>query len=139
MKLKLKKSFSEPKLWRKLNEVARKVGIKVVYPVVLLYYLFKSKEVPLYAKSMIAGALAYFIMPFDGLPDFLPIIGYTDDLSLLAATVHQLLKHISHEILEQTRNKTRQWFNNEEDTIKMEEQIKLLRAKTARNQVQPTN
>ena len=46
-------------------------------------YLFKSSDVPLRAKSLIVGALTYFIMPLDGLPDFLPLLGYTDDLSLL--------------------------------------------------------
>lgn len=117
------KSFLESKLWKKLNKVALRVGMKVVYPVVLLYYLFKSKDVPLRAKSLIIGALTYFIMPLDGLPDFLPILGYTDDLSLLIATLSQMKKYVNPEILGLTRTKIEQWFKNKEESLKMEEQI----------------
>ena len=132
------KSFSEIKLWKKLNKVARRVGMKVVYPVMLLYYLFKSKDVPLHAKSLIVGALTYFIMPLDGLPDFLPFLGYTDDLSLLIATLSQMKKYVSPEILELTRTKIEQWFKNKEEGLKMEEQIqKQLTNKVKANQPKP--
>lgn len=123
MKLKNAKSFSETKLWRKLNAVAKKVGMKVVYPVLLLYYLFKSSEVPLKSKSLIAGAIAYFILPFDAFPDLLPIVGYTDDLSLLLATIYQLLNYVSPKILEQTRNKIQEWFSDKEEALAMEQKI----------------
>lgn len=117
------KSFSESKLWKKLNKVALRVGMKIVYPVVLLYYLFKSKDVPLRAKSLIIGALTYFIMPLDGLPDFLPFLGYTDDLSLLIATLSQMRKYVTPEILGLTRTKIEHWFKNKEESLKMETQI----------------
>lgn len=123
MMFKKNKSFSEPGLWQKINKVSRRVGMKVIYPVVLLYYLFKSNDVPLKAKSLIVGAITYFILPFDGLPDFLPFLGYTDDLSLLLATVSHLYKYISSEILEQTRTKISEWFADKEETTKMEKQI----------------
>lgn len=123
IKNKKDREFSEPRLWNKLNKVARRVGTKVVYPVVLLYYLLKSQEVPIGAKTMIVGALTYFIMPFDGLPDFIPFLGYTDDLSLLMATVSNMIKYVSPEILELTRNKIGQWFKNKEEGQMMEEQM----------------
>lgn len=124
------KLFSETKLWKKLNNVALRVGMKVVYPAVLLYYIFKSSNVPLRAKSLIVVALTYFIMPLDGLPDFLPLLGYADDLSLLIATLSQMKKYVNPEILELTRVKIEQWFKNKEEGLKMEEQIqKQLEAK----------
>ncbi|MBN1650807.1 MAG: DUF1232 domain-containing protein [Bacteroidales bacterium] len=123
MRFSKNKSFSETDLWQKINKVSRRVGMKVIYPVVLLYYLFKSNDVPLKAKSLIVGAITYFILPFDGLPDFLPFLGYTDDLSLLLATVSHLYKYISEEILKQTRTKIGEWFANKEETTKMEKQI----------------
>jgi len=116
-------SFSESKLWQKVNKVFRRLGMKVIYPVVLLYYLLKSNNVPIQAKTLIAGALTYFIMPLDGLPDFLPLLGYTDDLSLLALTVSKMYKYISPEIMEETRIKITQWFKNNEESAKMEKQI----------------
>lgn len=131
MKFKKNKSFSESRLWQKINKVFHRVGMKVVYPVVLLYYLFKSNEVPLKAKSIIAGALAYFIMPFDALPDFLPLLGYTDDLSLLVATLSHLYKYISSEILGKTRIKVGQWFKNTDESAIMEQQIQ--------NQIEASN
>ena len=118
------KSFSEPKLWQKLNKVARRIGMKVVYSVVLLYYLFKSSDVPLRSKSLIVGALTYFIMPLDGLPDFIPLLGYTDDFSLLIATLSPLRKYVNPKILELTRIKIERWFKNKEEGLKMEEQFK---------------
>lgn len=124
------KLFSETKLWKKLNNVALRVGMKVVYPAVLLYYLFKSSNVPLRAKSLIVAALTYFIMPLDGIPDFLPLLGYTDDLGLLIATLSHMKKYVNPEILELTRTKIEQWFKNKEEGLKMEEQIqKQLEAK----------
>lgn len=122
-KKQIQKPFSEAKLWRKLNRVAAHIGMKVAYPVVLLYYLFKSPQVPLRAKSLIVAALTYFIMPFDGLPDFIPFLGYTDDLSLLLTTLSNTIKYVSPEILEQTRIRIEQWFSNKEDSLRMEKEI----------------
>jgi len=124
MKKKTSKTFSESKFWRKLHRSSKRIGMKVVYPAVLLFYLFKSKDVPLKAKSLISGALVYFIVPLDGLPDFLPFLGYTDDLSLLAATLSHLVQYISPEIKAQTRQKISQWFENPAELNKMEEKYK---------------
>lgn len=126
MKKKTSKTFSESKFWSKLNRTARRIGMKVVYPAVLLFYLFKSKDVPLKAKSFISGALVYFIVPLDGLPDFLPFLGYTDDLSLLAATLSHLVQYISPEIKAQTRKKVSEWFKSFVEINKMEEKYKRL-------------
>ena len=53
-------NYSESKLLRKLSSAARWAGAKVVYAVLLLYYVLRSDEVPLKEKSKILGALGYF-------------------------------------------------------------------------------
>lgn len=76
--------YSENKFWEKIGKVARKVGATVMRPVFLLYYLLQDKNTPVLHKAYIAGALGYFILPIDLIPDtLLPLIGFTDDLAVL--------------------------------------------------------
>ena len=42
---------------------------------------------PLKTKMVIYGALGYFISPIDVIPDFIPVVGFTDDIGVLAAAV----------------------------------------------------
>ena len=55
------KHYDENRLWNKLGTVARRAGSKVVYPVLLLYYVLQDKKTPLKHKAVILGALGYFI------------------------------------------------------------------------------
>ncbi len=48
------------------------------------YYCAFDRETPTHVRVALIGALAYFISPFDVLPDLLPIIGFTDDAAVLA-------------------------------------------------------
>ena len=77
------KFYSEDSLWKKLKGFAGKAGIKVVYLALLLYYMLVDEAVDLKSKMTIGAALGYFIFPLDILPDLLPVIGFTDDLSVL--------------------------------------------------------
>ena len=67
--------FSESKLWNKLRKVARKAGRKAVYYALVLYYVARDPSVPSSMKLKILGALGYFILPTDLLPDFIPGTG----------------------------------------------------------------
>ena len=61
--------YSENKFWQKVQRVAKKVGATVIRPVFQLYYLLHDKDVPLQHKAYIIGALGYFILPFDLIPE----------------------------------------------------------------------
>jgi len=63
-----------------------------------VYQAFRSPATPLTAKLMVAGALAYFILPTDALPDFLPAVGFTDDAVVISLALRRL-----HEILQSYR------------------------------------
>jgi len=109
-----RKEFSESKLVEKVNLVAKQVGAKTIYPVLLLYYAYKRKDTPGWAKKIITGVLGYFLMPFDMVPDFLiPLIGYTDDLSVLTFGLLALTAHIDENVIEQSRTKLTDWFGKE--------------------------
>ncbi len=43
---------------------------------------------------MIFGALAYFVVPFDSIPDWLPLLGFTDDAAALAAAIAMIRAHL---------------------------------------------
>ena len=48
-----------------------------------MYYAFRRKETPSWAKRIVLGALVYLLSPIDAIPDLAPLIGYTDDMSVL--------------------------------------------------------
>ena len=114
--------YSEAKFGAKLPKVARKAGSKLVYCLLLLYYVLKSPTVSRGDKSKIYGALGYFILPLDLLPDFIPMAGYADDLSAVLWALHTVWKNITPEIKAQAAAKTREWFGNF-DQKAVEEQI----------------
>ncbi|MCH7889411.1 MAG: DUF1232 domain-containing protein, partial [Proteobacteria bacterium] len=51
------------------------------------YYCATDRATPLYVKAVLMGALAYFIVPSDVIPDFIVGLGYTDDASVLVAAI----------------------------------------------------
>ena len=104
------KHFSETVLWKKIKKLGEKAGLKVVYASLLLYYALKSDEVSLQAKATIIGALGYFIFPFDLLPDFIPFIGFSDDLGALILAITQIKDAISPEIKKLAKEKLDDWF-----------------------------
>lgn len=114
--------YSEAKFGAKLPRVARKAGSKLVYCLLLLYYVLKSPSVSRGDKSKIYGALGYFILPLDLLPDFIPMAGYADDLSAVLWALHTVWKNITPEIKAQAAAKTREWFGDF-DQKAVEEQI----------------
>lgn len=63
-------NYSPDNLLKKVTKVAKSAGVKVVYGVLLLYYALIDNRVPLKDKAIVIGALGYFILPFDFIPDF---------------------------------------------------------------------
>ncbi|HFC00119.1 MAG TPA: DUF1232 domain-containing protein [Phaeodactylibacter sp.] len=107
--------FSETKLWGKLKDFAKQAGQKTVYSALLLFYSFKRKETPRWAKNVILGALGYFISPIDGIPDLTPFLGYTDDLGVLSFGLVIIAGYINDEVRENARNRMTKWFGTLEE------------------------
>ncbi len=72
-------------LWPKLKRAA--ASIPFAADVLSVWYCARDPETPTSAKAMIMAALAYFVLPVDAIPDFLPVIGYTDDAAVIAAVL----------------------------------------------------
>ena len=100
---KLKKWFSDAQLSAKLGKVAKKVGSVILYPVLLLYNMYKSPNTSSKDKLMIIAPLAYFILPVDLIPDPILGLGYADDGIALMAALKVLTSAMTPEIIEQTK------------------------------------
>lgn len=80
-----------------LKERARK--LKTDLPAVFL--ALRKKETPVYAKICAGVTIIYALSPIDLIPDFIPVLGYIDDLIILPALVVLTIKLIPKEIFEQ--------------------------------------
>jgi len=103
--------YSEESLFDKLKKYAKVAGSKVVYSVLLLYYLMIDKETPLRTRITIAAALGYFIFPLDAIPDLTPILGYSDDLGVLIFALSQYASSITENIKEKAKAQLSKWFS----------------------------
>lgn len=109
---KYRNEYSESEFWAKLKKVAKKAGANVVYVALILYYELKDPAVSAKEKAVILGALGYFILPVDLLPDFVPMAGYVDDLAALAAAYSYIRGHLSEDVKQQAQGKLREWFGD---------------------------
>lgn len=98
--------YDEDKFWQKLKKFAGKWGDKLILPAMMLYCMMKSPDVSLRDKAIIVGALGYLILPFDAVPDFIPMLGIIDDLSAIMLALKTLDKDITPEIREEARRQT---------------------------------
>ena len=104
------KKLKKKKLKSKLKKFATRAGSKVVYSVLLLYYAYRRKETPKWAKASILGSLAYFLSPLDFIPDLTPFLGFTDDLSILAMSLTTVGLYINKEVKNQAKDRLSKWF-----------------------------
>lgn len=102
--------YSESKLWSKIKKVAASAGKSLIYNVLLLYYVMLEPTVPIAYKTMIIGALGYFILPLDLVPDVIPVAGYADDAAALAALVKTVNDCITPQIKAKANAKLAEWF-----------------------------
>ena len=109
--------FTDSKFWEKMKEVAKKVGLKVTSYALILYYVLQKDEVLLKDKIIITGALGYFILPVDLIPDFIPIAGYTDDVAGMLFAIKKCMNYVDDEIKEKVSAKLVSWFNVEREYV----------------------
>jgi uncharacterized membrane protein YkvA (DUF1232 family) len=89
--------------WRKTRRVA--ASIPFAEDLVAAYYCAFDRSTPLPVKTTLIGALAYFVLPADVIPDVLPVLGFTDDAAVLATTINLVANHIRPEHRTAARNR----------------------------------
>ena len=78
--------------WPKMRKVAAHVPFAA--DALSVWYCARDDETPVAAKGMMLAALAYFVMPFDAIPDFIAGIGYTDDAAVFMAMLALVGKNL---------------------------------------------
>jgi len=110
-----RKHYSDTSFAGKLKRTAKTAGMKVVYTALLLQYLMKSEDVSLKSKLLICAGLGYFILPIDLIPDFVPVIGYVDDLGVILLILGNMSSNITPEIKMKARENLHKWFNQTDE------------------------
>lgn len=118
-----KKHFSDKELWKKIQKFAKKAGSTVVYIVLLLYFTMMKPEVPLKVKATIAGALGYFILPVDLIPDVAAGVGFADDLGALTAALITIAMYIDEDVKKQAKEQLTKWFGSDVDVSEVDEKL----------------
>lgn len=81
------------KFWRTARRAAGQVPF--MDELVAAYYCAMDKQTPLRAKAILIGALGYFILPADTIPDIIFGLGFTDDIAVLTAAITAVKAHIT--------------------------------------------
>jgi uncharacterized membrane protein YkvA (DUF1232 family)/uncharacterized tellurite resistance protein B-like protein len=102
--------YSDESFWEKLKKFAVSAGKEVVEKALTLYYTAQNPNVPAWAKTVVVGALTYFISPVDAIPDILVGVGFTDDLGVLLAAIAAVSIYINAETKQQAKQKMSEWF-----------------------------
>lgn len=110
----LSREYSDEKFWVKIKKYAVKAGRDVLLHALTMYYTLQDKDTPKWAKGIIIGALGYFILPMDAIPDILPGGGFADDYGALAAALGMVAMHIKPEHTAKAEKMLEKWFGRDE-------------------------
>jgi uncharacterized membrane protein YkvA (DUF1232 family) len=86
-------------LLSKLKQRARHLKAETL----ALYLVARDPRTPWYAKLLVAGIVAYAFSPIDLIPDFVPVLGYLDDLILIPMGIALAIKLVPHPVLAECR------------------------------------
>ena len=84
---------------RRFWQKARRVAVRLPFAEDLLaaWYCAFDRDTPMQVKAALIGALAYFVLPFDFVPDVLPLLGFTDDAAILLTALRMVAGHLRPE------------------------------------------
>jgi uncharacterized membrane protein YkvA (DUF1232 family) len=97
--------------WRKLKRMA--VKLPFAEDLLAAYYCAFDKHTPRHVQAALLGAIAYFILPFDIVPDVLPVLGFTDDAAILATALRMVASHINEDHREAARRTIARGYTEE--------------------------
>lgn len=98
-------------LWNRLSEFAKKAGRVTTRPLLILFYVMKSKDTPWKDKMVIFSTLSYIVLPIDILDvRRLPIVGWIDEIASLSITYQKVRDNITPEIEAKADSVLDRWF-----------------------------
>lgn len=103
-------AFDDGSFWNKVKNFALKAGKEVIEKALWLYYAAQQPNTPAWARTVIYGALAYFVLPVDAVPDAIPVAGFTDDLGALAAALGTVSMYVTDQVKTMASEKMKEWF-----------------------------
>ena len=83
----------ERTFWRKLTRVL--AHIPFAEDLVAAWYCALDSATPVHVRALLWGAVAYFILPIDVVPDYLAGLGFTDDAAVIATVMSLLGRHLT--------------------------------------------
>jgi uncharacterized membrane protein YkvA (DUF1232 family) len=92
-----KQYYSDDGFWNKIKRHYKNAGKKLIKLGVILFYTLRDDDTPKWAKTIILGALGYFILPIDIIPDFIPVVGFADDVAAMTVALSAVILHIKDE------------------------------------------
>src|SRR4030081_4062620 len=81
------------RFWTKFKRVVTQLPF--AEDLLAAYYCAFDKQTPRHVQAALLGAIAYFVLPFDFIPDMLPVLGFTDDAAVLATAIRMVATHIA--------------------------------------------
>jgi uncharacterized membrane protein YkvA (DUF1232 family) len=83
------------------RDTARAVAAFIPHCLVLFRRLLRDPRVPLRRKVLLAALVAYLALPFDLVPDFIPVVGYLDDALIVAFVMRHVLRGSGAALIEE--------------------------------------
>lgn len=90
----------------------KNIGQQVAYAALLMVFAYRRNDTPRWAKNIIIGALAYFLSPFDSIPDLTPILGFTDDFGVLSFGLVTIASYIDDDVRIEARKVMKKVFGS---------------------------
>jgi uncharacterized membrane protein YkvA (DUF1232 family) len=94
---------------RRLKEKIRSLKAEIY----CLYYAARHPRTPWYAKILVSFIAAYALSPIDLIPDFVPVLGYLDDLVLIPLGIFLAIRLIPPQVLEECRSRAQEIFQSD--------------------------
>lgn len=85
----------ERRFWQKLRRTVARVPF--AEDLLAAYFCAVDRNTPAYVRAILCGAIAYFVLPADMIPDVLAPLGFTDDASVIAAAIAAVGRHLGPE------------------------------------------
>ncbi len=94
-KFERERAYVRRSFWSKLRRFAS--ALPFAEDLLAAYYCAFDRGTPRHVQAALIGALAYFVLPFDLIPDMLPVLGFTDDAAVLATALKLVASHVRPE------------------------------------------